>query len=321
MGKARLADGKLVELAPATQIGSHPACQLVVSDRRVSVVHAVVCWVAPGKWELRDAGSTNGTFLNGTRIGSAGRYPLLQGSVLGLGSSEPFLTMADVSRPCPEALELSTGERVLGLNQLLTLTSEVPEEFCDVLETSSGTWVTEVDGEVRQLRDGDIVPVGSRRYRIALPIPIPETEQVSGAVPRRFQSAPLGGGSLVFSVSADLEHVEMQVRWCGQVWTTRRAYNRALVELARVRIAERDSSLAPHEQGWTYADDLCTLADYDSLSRLNVEIHRARAELSRCGVPNAPAIVERRPRSGQLRIGTDLVEIRGARSAHSPNAS
>lgn len=318
MGSARLADGALVALSPATQIGSHPACQIFVPDSRVSLVHALVCWVAPGRWELRDAGSTNGTFLNGTRIGGAGRYPLVEGNILGLGSAEAFLTIEDVSRPCPEALELSTGARVLGLNQLLTLTGEVPDEFQDVFELSSGTWVTDVDGDVRQLRDGDIVPVGSRSYRIALPIPIPETEQVSGGVPQKIQRAPLGGGSLIFCVSADLEHVEMQVRWCGQVWTTRRAYNRALVELARARLAERNSSLAPHEQGWTYADDLCTLADYDSISRLNVEIHRARAELTRRGIPNAPAIVERRPRSGQLRIGTDLVEIRVARSEVPP---
>lgn len=48
-------------------LGRDPQCGIVLTDPRVSWRHAVVRWAQDG-WVFEDAGSTNGTFLDGSRI-------------------------------------------------------------------------------------------------------------------------------------------------------------------------------------------------------------------------------------------------------------
>jgi len=116
--------------------------------------------------------------------------------------------------------------------------------------------------------------------------------------------------SLTFYVSADLESVGLLVRWSNRVWQSQKAYNRALLALARARQRDMHSAtLNPHEHGWMYTDELCTLADYDGVNRLNVEIHRARTAFTSYGIPGASDIVQRRRGTGQLRLGTGRVLV------------
>src|SRR5690606_951413 len=97
---------------------------------------------------------------------------------------------------------------------------------------------------------------------------------------------------------------------CGSaVWESHKAYNRALLVLAEARLRDQQARRPAHEQGWLYGDELCTLADYDSVNRLNVEVHRARTDFAKAGIPGAPAIVQRRRGTGQMRIGTSRLEI------------
>ena len=48
-------------------IGRSPRADFIVSDQTVSSHHAVLNHEG-GVWRLEDAGSTNGTFLNGWRV-------------------------------------------------------------------------------------------------------------------------------------------------------------------------------------------------------------------------------------------------------------
>jgi pSer/pThr/pTyr-binding forkhead associated (FHA) protein len=51
-------------------IGRHPTCDVRFDpeqDLDVSSRHAVL-FLKEGRWHLRDLGSTNGTYVNGTRI-------------------------------------------------------------------------------------------------------------------------------------------------------------------------------------------------------------------------------------------------------------
>ena len=52
---------------------------------------------------------------------------------------------------------------------------------------------------------------------------------------------------------------------------------------------------------------------FSDVIRLNVEIHRARTEFGRRGVPNSPTLIERRRSSGQLRLGTGAIHIEDLR--------
>lgn len=55
---------------PVLVIGRRPNCDVVLRDQRVSRVHAVLM-LLDDQWFLEDLRSTNGTYVNGTRLGMA----------------------------------------------------------------------------------------------------------------------------------------------------------------------------------------------------------------------------------------------------------
>jgi predicted component of type VI protein secretion system len=77
-------------------IGSAPDNDIVVEDRTVSRLHAVFERL-PGGWTVRDLGSRNGTFLNGTRLGEL--TVLRPGDKVRLGSAEAIFRGSSTSRP------------------------------------------------------------------------------------------------------------------------------------------------------------------------------------------------------------------------------
>lgn len=70
-------------------IGRHPTCDIRFDPERdldVSSRHAVL-FLKEGHWHLRDLGSTNGTYVNGTRI--TGERALAEGDVIRFGATGP----------------------------------------------------------------------------------------------------------------------------------------------------------------------------------------------------------------------------------------
>jgi hypothetical protein len=63
-------------------VGRHPACDVVVADPSVSRRHAQLTF-RDGVWVLQDLASTNGTSVNGERVG---RTTLRTGDVISLGN-------------------------------------------------------------------------------------------------------------------------------------------------------------------------------------------------------------------------------------------
>jgi pSer/pThr/pTyr-binding forkhead associated (FHA) protein len=85
MGSLRnLSSGKTLELEPEQVIGRAPTCAICLPYLYVSARHAVIRWNG-GKWELRDLGSRNGTFQDGSRLHPEEAYPLCVGSSIAFG--------------------------------------------------------------------------------------------------------------------------------------------------------------------------------------------------------------------------------------------
>ena len=59
--------GERLALRAVTSIGRDPGNDVVVEDEAASARHAVVSF-SDGEWWVEDAGSTNGTIVNGSRI-------------------------------------------------------------------------------------------------------------------------------------------------------------------------------------------------------------------------------------------------------------
>lgn len=60
--------GDRLQLVPDVHIGRSEACELVLDDDYVSSMHAQLSHRDDGTWVLKDLGSTNGTYVNSTRI-------------------------------------------------------------------------------------------------------------------------------------------------------------------------------------------------------------------------------------------------------------
>lgn len=73
-GSLRLPDGQVVHLGPGRQVvGRQPGCAVLLADSRVSRMHAeiVVGETSGSGVEVRDLGSTNGTFVDGDPVTTA----------------------------------------------------------------------------------------------------------------------------------------------------------------------------------------------------------------------------------------------------------
>ncbi len=75
--------GELFTLSPTTTIGTDPKCTIILNDKFMSSNHAEIK-AENGMWILKDAGSTNGTYVNNKRIE---RHELVDNDFIKFGSA------------------------------------------------------------------------------------------------------------------------------------------------------------------------------------------------------------------------------------------
>lgn len=272
-----------------------------VEDPRVSGEHASLHWLG-GRWELRDLGSRNGTFVDGRRLATGERVALTRGARFALGGSEPEreLVLLDAGPPSAVARHAHRGEVRAASEGLLVLPDD-EHPLASVFEDASGRWVVEIGDAVRQARDQEVLVVGGEPWILELPTIAVETWQ--GQIAKPYLEAM----HLRLGVSRDEEHVEVTLLHGAQALRLpARTFHYLLVLLARAWLA--DAGAPEPERGWVEREELARMLGVD-LSRVNVDIHRARKQLAEMGVIGAANVVVRRPDCGQLRLGVRSMEV------------
>jgi len=280
-------------------IGRHPACDLQSDNPHISGEHASLRWIG-SRWELRDLSSRNGTYVEGKRLAPGERVCLSAGSTFTLGGKTHGYVLLDATPPAASARQTKTGLIRRSTGGLLVLPADESPRVT-IFEDRIGQWVAETENESRVVTDHEIVIVDGEGWLLDLPSSAPPT--LEGGL-SALMLEPL---SLRFGVSRDEEHVEVTVVHQGLAkQLAPRSYHYLLLTLARARLADTEASDA--ERGWVHRDELCRMLATD-LSKLNVDVFRARKQLGALGIHGAAEIIARRPDTGQIRLGIDRVEV------------
>ncbi len=262
--------------------------------------HAVIRWTG-NYWELKDLGSRNGTRLNAAVLEPGTAYPLEQNSTLVLGRASQSWVLEDVSPPSLMAVPVEGGGPPVFLegDMLVLPAGDAPEVV--VLRGAQGEWQVESADGLTRIEDGETFEAGGVTWRFCCPAVIAPTSALE-------QRPTLRDARLRFAVSLDEEYVELALeRQSRRVELGARSHNYILLTLARRRLADRAEGLLDSMCGWIYQEDL--VKDLSTTyTQLNVDICRIRKHFGTLGLREAAAIVERRVKTKQLRIGVgDLI--------------
>jgi len=170
-------------LAPGQDavVGRDPSCRVHLDHDLVSRRHLVISW-NDGVWTIQDAGSLNGTFQDGRRVATLA----VDGPLdlrLGDGGAGPRLELAPVPAPPvarrPEGAAVRIGrapDNDVVLDDLLVSRHHaefrlVPGAAAELRDLAShnGTFVNGHRVQRAALADGDLVTIGSHRFRVAGP--------------------------------------------------------------------------------------------------------------------------------------------------------
>jgi hypothetical protein len=264
---------------------------VILAEPRVSSEHAAIAW-RDGGWWVRDLASRNGTTLGGEPVQPGLDRPLALGSALAFAQAP--CTLVDDGAPSPAARDLATGALHASPGEVLGLPDDAP--IASIAPAAEG-WRLVLDDDERPIADRDEIEVAGRRYRVYLPVLVAPTMAAIHL-------------ALTFAVSADEERVSVELAGGGRRAALRpRSHLYLLLTLARARLAS--TVVNPLERGWVHRDDLARMLRCDP-STVNVQLHRLRQDLAAHGIDGAAGALEARPRTGQVRLGTEAIEIRRA---------
>lgn len=232
--------------------------------------------------------------------------------MLTLGSPNQVWRLVDASPPVAMAIAIdgdpaAPEEIVFAERGLLVLPSQEDPELT-VYRAQSGGWFCEHGSENRLLENGAALETRGRLYRFASPEIVAGTmglEQMGTGRGTDLHNMSVRHTRITFSVSADEENVDVGI---GPAESPQMIKNRAhfylLLTLARFRIEDVANGLPESQAGWRYAEEVCRQLRIPS-EQLNVQIFRIRRDFGNTGFVDAAELIERRPNSRHLRIGSE----------------
>jgi hypothetical protein len=301
MAQLRRTDGsRACVLMTEHLVGRGPQCALRLSPAYVSAQHALIRWDGRA-WEILDRGSRNGTQVNGALLEPGRAQRLLKDSVVTFGHADERWALVDAGEPQTMALALDTGQALLGVQGLIGLPSSQNPEHTLYLD-HDGSWRLErADGEVEVVVDGQVIECGGRQFRFCCPASTSTTEALTSASP--------GEPTLCFAVSSDEDFVELALEYPERrVALGSRSHNYLMLTLARQKLSDLAQNLPEASCGWMDKDEL---ADGFKMTPQQVdgEVFRIRKHFTQHGLPESTVVIERRPRTKQIRLGLSRLRI------------
>jgi hypothetical protein len=299
-----LSTGKRIYLLADHFIGRSSRADLRLDAATVSHSHASIRWTG-GAWEVLDLGSRNGTYADHHRVTPASRAYLHEGTVLTFGDEANAWRFECGKGPVAQAQLVEDGQVISTVpfsSGLLSLENNQEEPLCVYYEPSKG-WLCEREGECLPVVNGQILQYGAQSWLLRLPQGTTRTQTAS-------ESLSLEAGTLHFRVSRDEERVQLLVRYGSHtIDLEERAHHYTLLTLARLRLRDAElGSLTISEQGWVASAECASMLRIEP-TRLNIDIHRARKQLSAAKIVDAHRIVERKLRPHCMRLGTRRIDI------------
>jgi len=282
-------------------IGRAPTSDLVIDGAHVSLQHACIRWTANG-WELKDLGSLNGTHVNGATVELKA---LERGDRISFGHGEEIWELVDAAGP--ELMVVSQDGRItLTADNAILAIPRADAPKASVYRSAQGSWVLERTDDLVPLSDQQSFEVEGESWVFHSPEAVQQTTSVAGLEPPRIETVVLH-----FEVSSDEEFVGLRAERGGRVVDLgSRAHNYLLLTLARKKLSDVADHVRATGCGWVYQDDLLRELKLTP-GQLNLDIFRIRKQFGVLDVVDSAGIVQRRPLTKQLRIGTEhILEMR-----------
>ena len=282
-------------------VGRASTCALRLGERFVSAQHGNLRWTGD-HWELKDLASTNGTYLDDERIKPSEHHRLRLGSRIAFGRREPEWELVDSSPPVIMAVPLDDGDPVLLDEELIAIPS-ADEPRATIYRAADGSWILEQSMSAAPITDQQVFAVDDKNWKFCHPNTLYKTSLTS------LIEVEVHELSLSFHVSRDEEYVRLRASGgVHQFDLGAHSYHYLLLTLARRRQADLEEGIADSSSGWVYQEDL---SHDPSMAppQLNLDVFRLRRQFAALGIVDAANIVERRPRTRQLRIGTARLQI------------
>jgi FHA domain len=298
---SRVEEGRNVLLESEHTVGRSPECRLTINAPYVSGQHALLRWTGE-RWEIRDLGSTNGTFLDGARLAPGESRPLAPGLQLGFGHADQLWRVVDVDPPRIHVVPEDGGPVVYEEQGLIALPSD-SNPLATIYRDASGRWKLERPaGDSSEIQPGKSFEVSGRRFRLSSPEILPPTAMAH-------RRPELSSMWLRFAVTRNEEHVEITLDdgYQRQALPPRK-HNYLLLLLGRRRLEDAAANHPPTACGWMFRDDLSD-ALAEPPTQLNIDIFRIRQQFAGLGLPDAAHIIERRATTTEIRIGVGQLEI------------
>lgn len=299
-----LTTGRTRLVEPNHIFGRAPGSSERISADYISAQHATLRWTGR-HWVLRDLGSRNGTYMNGERVVVGEEQTVRIGTKFTFGRpGENAWELIDDGPPQAMAVPVDGSDPVVVTGELLVLPSADSPE-ATIYRALDATWQLErADAATAPIANLQTFQAGGRTWRFCCTEAVCDT-----ALAPSEQELQVRHLELTFSVSRDEEFVSLRVT-CGprtfDMGT--RKHNYLLLTLARHRMDDAAEGLPEESCGWTYHEEVATGVD-DEVTALNLDVYRIRQQFGSLGVADAAHIIERLPRTRQLRIGTQHLNV------------